>query len=308
MSSSSGIGGGGGGVYVPPAGVPIDGNVDTEGVGPVDSTSGAQAAQEAHETGAPKGPSDSYSSGEVVGYGGPESTSSGMTPLEEDIATQVFTDNGIPNPFNGNTTPARERELRGDPAYGEAVSAGQKLLSDSSSVHQAEFLAAAKRLPQDGNIMETLLLVIKGSIQEANEDKKYYLRKLKNFNKISEALSDQLSDLADASSKLADKEKHTKHPNKKSVGIDMTLYDTKTVGPDGEPIETKHITESVTRQSLGTRMKEIEGAQEEVRNNRQEAQTAYQSVDQKVNQLYQIMGQVSKTMNEKRGASVKNML
>lgn len=47
-------------------------------------------------------------------------------------------------------------------------------------------------------IMETLFLVFRESIEETNEDKQYFLTKLKMFNDMGEALSDYLRELTTA--------------------------------------------------------------------------------------------------------------
>jgi len=57
------------------------------------------------------------------------------------------------------------------------------------------------------NIMETLFLVLKESIRESNEIKKYYLEKLSSMNRLSESLSAQQEAIATASQRLAKSEK-----------------------------------------------------------------------------------------------------
>lgn len=70
----------------------------------------------------------------------------------------------------------------------------------------------------------------------------------------------------------------------------------------------KNISEPVSRDSLSASMRELEAAQEEVRNKRQMVQTSFQAIDQKVNQLYQILASVTKTMNEIKMGPVRNLL
>jgi hypothetical protein len=75
-----------------------------------------------------------------------------------------------------------------------------------SPLNASAFSGVATRIGSTGstpdNIMETLLVVMKESINEANEDKKYYLQKLATYNEIAEALSDQLQDLVSAAGGL----------------------------------------------------------------------------------------------------------
>ena len=49
------------------------------------------------------------------------------------------------------------------------------------------------------NVLETLFTVLRESVNDQNEDKKYWLSKLKMRNKINEALADYLHDLLDTS-------------------------------------------------------------------------------------------------------------
>jgi len=56
-------------------------------------------------------------------------------------------------------------------------------------------------LPSD-SIFEVLFAVMRESISEANEDRKYFLMKLNMYNKIAQALADYLQELSDATKEL----------------------------------------------------------------------------------------------------------
>lgn len=256
----------------------------------------------------PAATGDAYDTDDVPGVNGP---GQGAAPgeLETEIYTYVFKPAGLPNPYNGNTYPPVEKKVASDPAFQPARDALNAYLANPTPQNQQAIVTALHGLPVFGNVMETLLAVIKMSVQDANQDKRYYLKKLESFNKIADKLSEQLNYLADKSSELSRKEAGAKHPEKEQVQLtDLKYYNTKTVGVDGEPVVSETKNEAVTRNSLGTRMKDVESQQESVRNERQMAQTAFQAIDQRVNQLYQIMAQVSKTMNEERSAPARNML
>lgn len=64
---------------------------------------------------------------------------------------------------------------------------------------QAE-VTRAKQNASD--ILETVMLVMKESIKDTNENKKYFLQKLQMFNKMGEELSDYLADLTRHSTEL----------------------------------------------------------------------------------------------------------
>jgi hypothetical protein len=55
--------------------------------------------------------------------------------------------------------------------------------------------------------MEVVLLALKESIKETNEDKKYYLEKLDQMNQLNSYISAVLETVADASKRLSEKEK-----------------------------------------------------------------------------------------------------
>ncbi len=88
------------------------------------------------------------------------------------------------------------------------------VLRDNAS--DADFLAYMGKLSNSGiNVMEVLYRVLRESINDQNEDKKYWLAKLKMYNAIAEALSDYLKDLNKAMSGLNGNEKN---PDEKSKG------------------------------------------------------------------------------------------
>ena len=53
-----------------------------------------------------------------------------------------------------------------------------------------------------GNIMETLFLVFRESIEKTNEDKKHFLDKLKMYNDMGDALGDYLKEVVQASREI----------------------------------------------------------------------------------------------------------
>lgn len=56
------------------------------------------------------------------------------------------------------------------------------------------------------DVMSTLFWVFRNSIEEANEDKRYFLEKLKSMNDIAEAQSEYLKSLMELSGSLGDKD------------------------------------------------------------------------------------------------------
>lgn len=79
----------------------------------------------------------------------------------------------------------------------EAAEIGRGLVRSGSDAQLGSFMRRIQAENPHGNIMEVLFLVFRESIEATNEDKKYFLEKLKMYNDMSEALSDYLSQLMD---------------------------------------------------------------------------------------------------------------
>jgi len=348
MSSSGGIGGGGQSnlsvaqaseaVNFGDAQVAANGQVSVKGVKvSLDTAEGAQALIGAvnsedlaaikallqlKQVDSPDGPllipDDSFNKVDTTAIKaqlGPLSVKGG-DGLDKEIAG-LFEQNKIPNPFNANTTPDLEKKLKGD-------TTSEFTLSGASSGLQAyyknpttarldgfvDYMKGIQAQNPHGNIMEILFLVFRDSIKETNEDKKYFLTKLKMFNDMGESLSNYLSDLVDVSRDLGAAAAGAKYPEMVLTAqpVQIKKFDLSTTNAAGqlEALTTK--SKRLDRAGLNDTIKEVESMQETVRNKRQMASTAFQNFDQKANQLYNLMSSVMKAMNEMRMGTVRNML
>ncbi|MEM6992592.1 MAG: hypothetical protein AAF721_18915 [Myxococcota bacterium] len=63
-----------------------------------------------------------------------------------------------------------------------------------------------------------------------------------------------------------------------------------------------------SRAEVAAALREVEAMQEDVRNRRQMASTAFQNFDQKSNQMYNLLSAIMKAANEMRMGTVRNML
>ncbi|MEM6734004.1 MAG: hypothetical protein AAF658_20750, partial [Myxococcota bacterium] len=236
---------------------------------------------------------------------------------------------GVHFPYNANTTPGLYEMVARDAAYKEAVSAMSAVIAnnvqnapttpntatavtDQLSVDTSNFAVKIDALQAafpNGNIMELLYLVFRDSIRQTNEDKKYFLVKLQEYNKMAEALSDYLSELVEESQRLSSEANGAKYPEKVTISIQTKRFDTTTVGADGEArMLGVPASKTVDRAGLNDTIKDVESMQETVRNKRQMASTAFQNFDQKSNQLYNLMSSVLKVMGEMRSGTTRNML
>lgn len=252
---------------------------------------------------------------------------------------QWFESQGVANPYNSNTTPALYDKIKDNGAFLEAVAKLTGYLQNPTTKAEGEFIShmaaiegqnvtnAAGTQTQyspefvkymkgiqaanpHGNIMELLFLVFRQSIEETNEDKKYFLQKLKMFNDMGESLSNYLSDLVDVSRDLGAAAAGAKYPEMVLTAEPVTIkkFDLSTTNRAGELVPLSVESKKLERAGLNDTIKEVESMQETVRNKRQMASTAFQNFDQKSNQLYNLLSSVMKAMNEMRMGTVRNML
>jgi hypothetical protein len=243
---------------------------------------------------------DRYSVGAGNYAAGPTSTTNGMTDVDEDIGAMFQRLVGA-NPYNANTTPALHKTLIEQMVFQGAVKATQNYLANPTNQNMVAAAQSTSELMGPGvNAMEILYLVFRESIRDINEDKKYFLKKLQDYNKMGEQLSKYLSTLIEASNRLADAERGQEEPQKVYIDVEVKEFDTATLDPNGEMITTKDESRGMNRYALNDRIKYVETQQEDVRNRRQMATTSFQNFDQKSNQLLNMLSSIIKTMNEMR--------
>jgi hypothetical protein len=269
-------------------------------------------------------PDDTYGRARTGRTDGPTSTNEGKTDIDAELAA-AFQKAGVPNPYNANTTKALLAKLKTDPGFGKIIELSNAMVTNPTPENEAAFVAGFTQFAGKNvgvNAMELLYLVFRESIQDVNEDKKYFLHKLQDYNKMAEALSKYLEELVQKSMELSEKGKGKEYPEKETVEVVDKTFDTGTLDVNGEmlysttgrdekkvtmkgykpQVETEHHdTRLLNRTALTDLMKRVENQQEEVRNKRQMATTAFQNFDQKSNQLMNMLATVIKTMNEMRG-------
>ncbi len=256
-------------------------------------------------------PRDSYEMRRELGVVGPSSTTAGQTALDQEIGERVFVAAGLVNPWSANTTEKLYAKIKDTPQFNEATAALTNYIANPTNANQADFLARMKAVEAqfpNGNIMEVLFLVFRESIQETNEDKKYFLLKLQEFNTMAEKISDYLSHLVKESQRLSEASEGQKYPEKVHINVEVKSFDLSTLDPNGNLRVTDQRTRSLDRAGLNDTIKDVESMQETIRNKRQMASTAFQNFDQKANQLYNLLSSVLKSLNEMRGGTVRNML
>ena len=179
---------------------------------------------------------------------------------------------------------------------------GGQLIVDRKAVN----LSTPEGVMALGNVMEVLFVVFGESIEAADEDKKYYLEKLKSYNAMGEALSGYLSELAEASRELGVARAGVQ---RSEVVLTPTPVTIRTFNLTTEKLVVLSAKRKrLDRSGLDDTIKEVESMQETVRNKRQMASTSFQNFDQKANQLFNMLSSVMKALNEMRMGTVRNML
>ena len=260
-------------------------------------------------------PNDSYDGvGSNTGLDGSDGRD--KDEVDEQVE-EIFNEAGVH--VNGNNN----SEVQESAAFSDCVEATQNVIHDVMNgrpPHMEDFtdrmLALQQQFP-DGNIMEMLYLVFRESIEELNEDKKYFLEKLEMYNTMGEGLSKYLDELTDASQELEENKKDasSKEADEKAemtVKVTEKTMDFSTLRTDDQgnrvPAWQDSHKGSYNTTALANLMKDVEAMQETLRNKRQMAQTSFQNFDQKSNQVYNMLVQAVKTMQEMRRTGIKNML
>lgn len=73
------------------------------------------------------------------------------------------------------------------------------------------------RTGQDSNVTAMLVMILTESIEQTNEDKKYYLQKMADINNVSQQLQDQIKQLAQASGSPRSKSASCDSPSCRSL-------------------------------------------------------------------------------------------
>lgn len=228
---------------------------------------------------------------------------------------RALNERGYPILVNKETAAATYGKLtnaQNSAMFREAVGAARAAITNPTGANVSKAADYINQLATQvgANAMEILFFVFRESIQATNEDKKYFLERLQDYNMMAEKLSDYLSQLVNDSQRLSAAAAGAKYPEKVTISIEVQKFDLSTLGKDGKVASMAGYPQAkvVDRAGLNDTIKDVEAMQETVRNKRQMASTAFQNFDQKANQLYNLMASVLKVMNEMRSSTTRNML
>jgi len=148
----------------------------------------------------------------------------GRSQEENEIVRQAFV-----QAYGKSPALSPSSALVPSPEIDAAIMAGRRAVAaPSNRALQAEFtdrLDSVIASHGSSNILEVLFIVFKESVSETQENKKYFLEKLAQMNRMNEALSDYLDELADASRKLGGMERGTSGRPTRTVWITVRTFD-----------------------------------------------------------------------------------
>ncbi|MHA2247197.1 MAG: hypothetical protein ACXADY_19785 [Candidatus Hodarchaeales archaeon] len=164
--------------------------------------------------------------------------------------------------------------------------------NDEFNILLEQYLYLDQNKDETKDVMQRLFGIFCQSIEEINQDKEYFLRKLKEMNDIAEAITDYLKYLTDIFTDTDDEDKEDETSNKGMIGY--------------ANIKLKKASTSLqgALNMIGVVVKEREEREER----RRAYITAFENFDQKANQLLNLLSTVMKSTKEMQTAVSRNLL
>lgn len=215
----------------------------------------------------------------------------------------------------------RETTVRNLTTFSSTVKAGKLAVQDPTNAAYKQWftrrLNALLESTGEQNIIATLYFVFRESIVQQNEDKKYFLNKLAETNKIAEAQGEYLNylqnkarQLEEAKAKQDDEDADKRGPEK--VRADLKVFDLEAddrgaiTRCDSIPCVTAR-PRRITADELHSEIGKVEADRETVRNRRQMFTSQFENANQKAGQYRYMLSSVLKTMNEMKMGVIRNL-
>lgn len=157
------------------------------------------------------------------------------------------------------------------------------------------------------HISKSALDAMKSTIDDANKDKEFYLKKMQDYNKIGNVMSERMNALGEAQrnerelSKAEKKEMIKKISEARKKAAEEHSKKSRAELTTKKNERKKSETKSVSKSELDKTIRTVEAQQQTLRNKRQMSSTAFRNVDQRSNQLHNIISGVLKTTGDARG-------
>lgn len=205
------------------------------------------------------------------------------------------------------------------PEIDAAIMAGRRAVAaPSDRALQAEFtdrLDSVIASHGSSNILEVLFIVFKESVSETQENKKYFLEKLAQMNRMNEALSDYLDELADASRKLGGMERGTSGRPTRTVSITVRTFDPVWVeslsgafGDDGSIVCDPCLTTreaTLNSEQIQREQESVLGVQRRLEVALQEAEVRHAELELSTDAVVRMLAEVLQTIDREQEGKVR---
>lgn len=215
----------------------------------------------------------------------------------------------------------KEAAVRGLGAFASAVRAGKLAVEyPTNAAYERELVRQLDALLESAagtDVAAALYHVFRESIEQQNEDKRYWLKRLEEMNEISDALSDYQEHLRDKAGQLAVRSR-AKPDDEGADGHEpgRVRANLKALGP-GAGRDTGLECDSIpcgaararplTKGEINAEIATIEADRETVRNRRQMAATQLENANKIAGQYISMLSRVLRTTDENRKGIIRNM-
>lgn len=162
----------------------------------------------------------------------------------------------------------------------------------------------------DGDIMAILFLVLRESLMERNETKRYWIKRLQTMNKIAETLADYLEYLCACVQELEESIRESDSEDEKitvelrCIGIETQLVEDvseiNNLDACCECVMIQRVTGELSTDQLKQEIENVEKQMEHARNKAELIRSCFKACTEKGNQLIQQLIALLKTMGEIR--------
>ena len=221
------------------------------------------------------------------------------------------------NPYTKNRLAELGRQgtsVRRFPGFSATVLVGKRAVAKPNNTKlREEFARRLNVLVQSSpgsNIMALLFFVFRESIKEQNEDKKYWLGRLKEMNKIAQALADQLKYLNQAMRKIPERGESGKDRDNEQKKVAVHVKNVKCPISKRDKYKRCSITTrkaSMSSSQIQKEISKIEAQRETVRNKRQLAASQFENANKIAGQYINMLASVLKTLNEMNKGIIRNL-
>ena len=211
-------------------------------------------------------------------------------------------------------------DVAGLPTAHAAIEAGKSAVSSPDEVGlRAEFtdrLGAVLGSGEAGNILETLLVILKESVSELSEDKKYWLNRLSQQNKMNEELSEYMKELSEAGQELGGRERAGRQSTAATVPVTVRTLDPVWLDNLGEPgargavcdpcLATRAAT--LNAEQIQREQESVLGVQRRLRTALEETAARQAEIELREEEVVRLMAEVLRRVDDDRDGLIRRLI